>query len=271
MRDLFTNQEVQQTELDNLRHEALELQQRLQEANACCEETGNSLEQQTDFLKAELGVSRAEEAARAQEVVQLQHSLQHTYAEMECMHGQIAGLQHQLKESEGHVQALGMEKAQQQDAHRKEACELATGLEEVRLTLADAFKQFERNSKKAQEDEDTITRLREELKASKEELAASEAEHASAQPELSTPQQGLSALQDQLTTSQAENEDTLRQVMLPASFPRPLRTQALLAPERPRSDRDTALESSGCVGSDHLLPSATCMSMPSLSWFGKRF
>nr|XP_032801043.1 centrosomal protein of 85 kDa-like [Petromyzon marinus] len=131
---------------------------------------------------------------------------------MECMHGQISGLQHQLKESEGHVQALGMEKAQQQDAHRKEACELATGLEEVRLTLTDAFKQFERNSKKAQEDEDTITRLREELKASKEELAASEAERASAQPELSTPQQGLSALQDQLTTSQAENEDTLRQL-----------------------------------------------------------
>ncbi|XP_075919335.1 uncharacterized protein LOC142922261 [Petromyzon marinus] len=65
---------------------------------------------------------------------------------------------------------------------------------------------------KAQEDEDTITRLREELKASKEELAASEAERASAQPELSTPQQGLSALQDQLTTSQAENEDTLRQL-----------------------------------------------------------
>ncbi|XP_075923073.1 uncharacterized protein LOC142924556 [Petromyzon marinus] len=195
---------------------------------------GNSLEQQTDFLKAELGVSRAEEAARAQEVVQLQHTLQHTDAEMECMHGQIAGLQHQLKESEGHIQALGMEKAQQQDAHRKEACELATGLEEVRLTLTDAFKQFERNSKKAQEDEDTITRLKEELKASKEELAASEAERASAQPELSTPQQGLSALQDQLTTSQAENEDTLRQVMLPASFPRPLRTQALLTPERPR-------------------------------------
>ncbi|XP_075920237.1 uncharacterized protein LOC142923202 [Petromyzon marinus] len=212
MRDLFTNQEVQQTEVDNLRHEVLELQQRLQEANACCEETGNSLEQQTDFLKAELGVSRAEEAARAQEVVQLQHTLQHTDAEMECMHGQIAGLQHQLKESEGHVQALGMEKAQQQDAHRKEACELATGLEEVRLTLTDAFKQFERNSKKAQEDEDTITRLKEELKASKEELAASEAERASAQPELSTPQQGLSALQDQLTTSQAENEDTLRQL-----------------------------------------------------------
>nr|XP_032801040.1 TATA element modulatory factor-like isoform X2 [Petromyzon marinus]XP_032801041.1 TATA element modulatory factor-like isoform X2 [Petromyzon marinus]XP_032801042.1 TATA element modulatory factor-like isoform X2 [Petromyzon marinus] len=89
MRDLFTNQEVQQTEVDNLRHEVLELQQRLQEANACCEETGNSLEQQTDFLKAELGVSRAEEAARAQEVVQLQHTLQHTDAEMECMHGQI--------------------------------------------------------------------------------------------------------------------------------------------------------------------------------------
>ncbi|XP_075909290.1 uncharacterized protein LOC142905948 [Petromyzon marinus] len=40
MRDLFTNQEVQQTEVDNLRHEVLELQQRLQEANACCEETG---------------------------------------------------------------------------------------------------------------------------------------------------------------------------------------------------------------------------------------
>ncbi|XP_075909046.1 uncharacterized protein LOC142929245 [Petromyzon marinus] len=96
MRDLFTNQEVQQTEVDNLRHEVLELQQRLQEANACCEETGNSLEQQTDFLKAELGVSRAEEAARAQEVVQLQHTLQHTDAEMECMHGQIAGLQHQV-------------------------------------------------------------------------------------------------------------------------------------------------------------------------------
>lgn len=40
MHDLFTNQEVQQTEVDTLRHEALELQQRLQEANACCEETG---------------------------------------------------------------------------------------------------------------------------------------------------------------------------------------------------------------------------------------
>ncbi|XP_061427371.1 centrosomal protein of 131 kDa-like isoform X2 [Lethenteron reissneri] len=117
MHDLFTNQEVQQTEVDTLRHEALELQQRLQEANACCEETGNSLEQQMDFLKAELGVSRAEEALR-------------------------------LKELEGHVQTLGSEKAQQQDTHRKEACELATGLEEVRLTLADAFKQFERNSKK---------------------------------------------------------------------------------------------------------------------------
>ncbi|CAM9574699.1 unnamed protein product [Lampetra planeri] len=126
-----------------------------------------------DFLKAELGVSRAEEAARAQE----------------------------LKESEGYILALGTEKAQQQDTHRKEACELATGLEEVWLTLADAFKQFERNSKKAQEDEDTITWLREELNASKEELAVNEAERASAQPELDTPQQGLSALQDQLATS----------------------------------------------------------------------
>ncbi|CAN0065751.1 unnamed protein product [Lampetra fluviatilis] len=181
MHDLFTNQEVQQTEVDTLRHEALELQQPLQEANACCEETGNSLEQQMDFLKAELGVSRAEEALR-------------------------------LKESEGHVQTLGSEKAQQQDTHRKEACELATGLEEVRLTLADAFKQFERNSKKAQEVEDTIIRLREELKASEEELAASEAQRASAQPELSTPQHGLSALQDQLTASQAGIEDTIRQL-----------------------------------------------------------
>lgn len=49
-----------------------------------------------DFLKAELGVSRAEEAARVQEVVQLQHTLQHTDAEMDCMHGQIVRLQHQV-------------------------------------------------------------------------------------------------------------------------------------------------------------------------------
>ncbi|CAM9805776.1 unnamed protein product [Lampetra planeri] len=115
VRDLYANQEAQQTEVDTLRHEALELQQRLQETNTCFEETANSLEQQheraelsqeelvamqarlgehkaecermlqnekrraqeeldntrgkMEFIKAELGVSRAEEAAAAQEVL----------------------------------------------------------------------------------------------------------------------------------------------------------------------------------------------------------
>ncbi|XP_061404341.1 spindle assembly abnormal protein 6 homolog isoform X2 [Lethenteron reissneri] len=115
VRDLYANQEAQQTEVDTLRHEALELQQRLQETNTCFEETANSLEQQhqlaelsqaelvalqarlgehkvecermlqnekcraqeeldntrgkMEFIKAELGVSRAEEAATAQEVL----------------------------------------------------------------------------------------------------------------------------------------------------------------------------------------------------------
>ncbi|XP_061404495.1 spindle assembly abnormal protein 6 homolog [Lethenteron reissneri] len=42
VRDLYANQEVQQTKVDTLRDQALELQQRLQETNTCFEETGGS-------------------------------------------------------------------------------------------------------------------------------------------------------------------------------------------------------------------------------------
>ncbi|XP_061404491.1 uncharacterized protein LOC133340364 [Lethenteron reissneri] len=62
MRDLSANQEVQQTEVDTLRDEALELQQRLQETNACFEETANSLEQQherAELSQAELVAMQA--------------------------------------------------------------------------------------------------------------------------------------------------------------------------------------------------------------------
>ncbi|XP_061404496.1 coiled-coil domain-containing protein 68-like [Lethenteron reissneri] len=152
VRDLSANQEVQQTEVDTLRDEALELQQRLQETNACFEETANSLEQQheraelsqaelvamqarlgehkvecermlqnekcraqeeldntrgkMEFIKAELGVSRAEEAATAQEVVRLQYTVHHADAEMNFMRGQIDGLQHQLIENNKQLGSL---------------------------------------------------------------------------------------------------------------------------------------------------------------------
>ncbi|XP_061404497.1 uncharacterized protein LOC133340369 [Lethenteron reissneri] len=143
VRDLYANQEVQKTEVDTLRDEALELQQRLQETNTCFEETANSLEQhheraelsqaelvamkarlgehkvecermlqnekcrareeldntrgKMEFIKAELEVSRAEEAATAQEVVRLQYTVHHADAEMNFMRGQIDGLQHQMR------------------------------------------------------------------------------------------------------------------------------------------------------------------------------
>ncbi|CAM9710375.1 unnamed protein product [Lampetra fluviatilis] len=152
VRDLYANQEAQQTEVDTLRHEALELQQRLQETNTCFEETANSLEQQheraelsqeelvamqarlgehkaecermlqnekrraqeeldntrgkMEFIKAELGVSRAEEAAAAQEVVRLQYTVHHADAEMNFMRGQIDGLQHQLIENNKQLGSL---------------------------------------------------------------------------------------------------------------------------------------------------------------------
>ncbi|XP_075925836.1 uncharacterized protein LOC142929143 isoform X2 [Petromyzon marinus] len=138
--------------VDNLRHEALELQQRLQQTNACFEETANSLEQQyeraelsqaelvamqaqlgehkvecertlqnekrrareeldntrskIEFIKAELGVSRAEEAATAREVVQLQYTVHHADAEMNFMRSQIDGLQHQLIENNKQLGSL---------------------------------------------------------------------------------------------------------------------------------------------------------------------
>ncbi|CAM9804492.1 unnamed protein product [Lampetra planeri] len=152
VRDLYANQEAQQTEVDTLRHEALELQQRLQETNTCFEETANSLEQQheraelsqeelvamqarlgehkaecermlqnekrraeeeldntrgkMEFIKAELGVSRAEEAAAAQEVVRLQYAVHYADAEMNFMRGQIDGLQHQLFENNNQMGSL---------------------------------------------------------------------------------------------------------------------------------------------------------------------
>ncbi|XP_061404247.1 restin homolog isoform X1 [Lethenteron reissneri] len=152
MRDLYANQEVQQTEVDTLRDEALELQQRLQETNTCFEETANSLKQQheraelsqadlvamqarlgehkvesermlqnekrraqeeldntrgkMEFIKAELGVSRAEEATTAQEVVRLQYTIHHADAEMNFMRGQIDGLQHQLIENNNQTGSL---------------------------------------------------------------------------------------------------------------------------------------------------------------------
>ncbi|XP_061436329.1 spindle assembly abnormal protein 6 homolog [Lethenteron reissneri] len=62
VRDLYANQEAQQTEVDTLRHEALELQQRLQETNTCFEETANSLEQQherAELSQAELVAMQA--------------------------------------------------------------------------------------------------------------------------------------------------------------------------------------------------------------------
>ncbi|XP_061404493.1 uncharacterized protein LOC133340366 [Lethenteron reissneri] len=59
-----------------------------------------------EFIKAELGVSRAEEATTAQEVVRLQCTVHHADAEMNFMRGQIDGLQHQLIENNNQLGSL---------------------------------------------------------------------------------------------------------------------------------------------------------------------
>ncbi|CAM9805915.1 unnamed protein product [Lampetra planeri] len=93
-----------QAELEAARRGEQEAEERsVHDAKAASSELA---EGKMEFIKAELGVSRAEEAAAAQEVVRLQYTVHHVDAEMNFMRSQIDMLQHQLFENNKQLGSL---------------------------------------------------------------------------------------------------------------------------------------------------------------------